>query len=399
MPRGMAGGIRLLFVVVAFAAMAVASARAFVPPTAEELAAVVPGAVSSEHELRPFDFYRMTDAGGHVVGAAFVTSHVPPVVSGYRGEIDVLVGIDTGGRITGLKLLGHNETPQLFQRVIDADLFRRFVGRKSGDDFGDIEAITGATISSQAIIEDVRSSAEAIAKQITGAGAIVAGASIAARLMPWEGGAAALLLVVGAIAATLLPRRRRLRAALLVASVATVGIWFNMPVTIGDLVDLRNVVLPSSMHLGLLVLLVFAVAAPFIRGNLYCAYVCPFGALQEGAAEIGLPKCRPSASADAAASWLRWVILLAAIWGIAVEGNEAIRTVEPFALCFSRSSVVPALVQTGVVLLAALFVRRIWCRFFCPTGLVLDLFALLGSKIRRALSMLRRRRHDFSAHP
>ena len=41
-----------------------------------------------------------------------------------------------------------------------------------------------------------------------------------------------------------------------------------------------------------------------------------------------------------------------------------------------------AIVQAGVVLAAALVVRRVWCRFFCPTGLIFDIFAELGCKVR-----------------
>ena len=90
------------------------------------------------------------------MGAAFVTTSIDPQVSGYRDEIDVLVGIDLEGKITGAKVVGHRETPELMQRVLDSGYLSRFVGRIAGDDFGDIEAITGATVTSQAIANDIR---------------------------------------------------------------------------------------------------------------------------------------------------------------------------------------------------------------------------------------------------
>ena len=40
-------------------------------------------------------------------------------------------------------------------------------------------------------------------------------------------------------------------------------------------------------------------------GNLYCSYLCPFGALQEGAAKLFPKKCRPEPKRSSGLAWLR----------------------------------------------------------------------------------------------
>jgi NosR/NirI family nitrous oxide reductase transcriptional regulator len=201
------------------------------------------------------------------------------------------------------------------------------------------------------------------------------------------------VLIILAATASFLPRRRYLRTVVLVLSVPMVGLWLNTPITIGDLVDLRNLGLPGLARLPLIILLIFALAASLFRGNLYCTYLCPFGALQMGAAALRLPKCSPDRRVERSASWLRWIITPMVVYAIAALGSEAFRTIEPFALCFSPAAGVYVWVQTGVVLVAALFVRRIWCRFFCPTGLFLDVLALVGGKLKHGIvSLIRRRR-------
>ena len=380
-----------VFLSCALAVVVPKSALSAVLPAPEDIVAVVPGAVSFEHQVRPLDYYLVKDAKGQAMGAVFVTTSVAPQVTGYRDEIDVLVGINLEGEITEVKVVGHRETPEFMQRVLDSGFLNRFVGRIAGDDFADIEAVTGATVTSQAIAHDIRTAQIAVAEHLNQLRGPVQGPVLGLR--PWAGAAAVLALVVLAATASFFPRRRYLRTIALVLSVPVVGLWLNTPVTIGDLVDLRNLGLPGLARLPLIILLVFALAASLFRGNLYCTYLCPFGALQRGAAALKLPKCSPDQRVERSAAWLRWIITPIVVYAIAGLGSEAFRTVEPFALCFSPAAGTYVWIQTGAVLLAALFVRRIWCRFFCPTGLFLDVLALVGGKLKHGIiSLIRRRR-------
>jgi electron transport complex protein RnfG len=96
------------------------------------------------------------------VGYAFV-AHGP----GYSSVIETMVGVDTLGTIIGMKVLAQVETPGLGTKVeevkygeTDPWFTRQFLTRRADNlavdkDGGDIDSITGATISSRALTNSV----------------------------------------------------------------------------------------------------------------------------------------------------------------------------------------------------------------------------------------------------
>lgn len=75
--------------------------------------------------------------------------------TGYGGAIVLLVGADTKeGKITGVKVLEHQETPGLGSNVTQESFLSQFLGKPITDPFmvgKDIQAVSGATISSRAV--------------------------------------------------------------------------------------------------------------------------------------------------------------------------------------------------------------------------------------------------------
>ncbi len=366
--------------VVLFITLLALHAFAVVPVAIDDVRAVLPGAASYTHELEPVDHYVVKDSAGTTVGIAALTSAVPPPVRGYRGEIDVLVGIDLAGKITGVSILSHDEDPQYMKRVTDGGFLQKFVGRSVDRGFDDIEAVTGATISSIAVKKDIATAVFELHRQLIDSGVIGEQGDSKLRPLDLVAVAAVALLIALTIVVVIMPERRWLRYVLWILSAAVVGFWLNAPITIGTFVDVRYGIIPA--YLPLLILFAFALIAPFIKGNLYCAYLCPFGALQECAGRLKLPKCNPPNHVRRDAMWLKWIVLLAAVFGIAT-GVGAFRAIEPFASCFAWPVAIATLVQALIVLVIALFLKRPWCNYFCPTGALLDLLCQVGMKIRR----------------
>ncbi len=103
-------------------------------------------------------YYKAFDVGGEAIGFAFRSS-----AKGYSSTIESLTGVFSDGKITAIKILSQNETPGLGSRVAD----KNFTGRFNGiSDLSDVEAITGATISSRAVIDSVRKKLEELNKLI-----------------------------------------------------------------------------------------------------------------------------------------------------------------------------------------------------------------------------------------
>lgn len=101
--------------------------------------------------------YRACGSGGNAVGMA-VESFSD---AGFSGRIAILFGFDASGALTGYNVLSHSETPGLGANM---DTWFRAEGTahnvlgttaplKVNKDGGDIDAITGATITSRAFLE------------------------------------------------------------------------------------------------------------------------------------------------------------------------------------------------------------------------------------------------------
>lgn len=77
---------------------------------------------------------------------------------GYSGNISIMMGVLPDGTLGGIEILTHAETPGLGSRIIEDDFKGQFKGRSLDDtnfkvkkDGGDIDQITGATISPRAV--------------------------------------------------------------------------------------------------------------------------------------------------------------------------------------------------------------------------------------------------------
>ncbi len=94
-----------------------------------------------------------------LIGYIFITE-----AKGYGGAVKCNVGIDTKSLITGIFILGHKETPGLGTKIedirkgeIEPYYLDQYKNRLEAQiNFTDIKAITGATISSKAILQCVK---------------------------------------------------------------------------------------------------------------------------------------------------------------------------------------------------------------------------------------------------
>jgi electron transport complex protein RnfG len=83
---------------------------------------------------------------------------------GYGGTMRVLVGINADNTVRGVRVLSHNETRGIGSRATEPSFLSQFenLGKEqlAFKPQGQVEAITGATISSRAILEAVRRALE-----------------------------------------------------------------------------------------------------------------------------------------------------------------------------------------------------------------------------------------------
>ena len=99
----------------------------------------------------------LLDANGAECGSAWEIADVRRQPKGFRSRINVTLVIGADGKVAGVLPCANDETPRFFQRVLDSGLFRRWNGMsKSEAATAPIDAVTHATISSNAVITAVR---------------------------------------------------------------------------------------------------------------------------------------------------------------------------------------------------------------------------------------------------
>lgn len=101
-------------------------------------------------------FY-ITKRGGVITGVVFLVS-----ATGYSGTINIMLGVTPEGTITGVQVLGHSETPGLGAKITEDDFCEQFKSKNLANstwalkkDGGDIDQVTGATISPRATLKAI----------------------------------------------------------------------------------------------------------------------------------------------------------------------------------------------------------------------------------------------------
>lgn len=79
---------------------------------------------------------------------------------GYGGELRMRVGLDVLGQVVDIVVVEHSETPNLGTKVFEQSHIDKFAGRPAGEP---VEAITGATRTSNALWQGVFAAGEAVA--------------------------------------------------------------------------------------------------------------------------------------------------------------------------------------------------------------------------------------------
>lgn len=163
-----------LFLITAVVAAALAGVNAL---TADRIAAVkaentrraIEAVLPGGGEEIPF-----TDSTGTVtkVYASNSGYAVEVTPAGFGGAIDMMVGVDREGKVLGIRIISHAETPGLgasaaSENAAGENFRAQFVGKEGTlavtKDGGEIDALTGATVTSRAVTAGVNAALACVA--------------------------------------------------------------------------------------------------------------------------------------------------------------------------------------------------------------------------------------------
>ena len=144
--------------------------------------------------------------------------------------------------------------------------------------------------------------------------------------------------------------------------------------SIGSIQNIALALVDDSYHLPLTVLLFFLlpILFAFLFGRIFCAGVCPFGALQE---LVNVKNYRISEAITAALKVIPWLYLIFAVLYAVTRSQFIICQFDPFIGIFRLGGDMGLILFGALLLVMSIFTGRPFCRFLCPYGALLSLFS------------------------
>jgi len=228
-------------------------------------------------------------------GYIFSSGSIVKGVYGYGGPIVLAIYVDRNGTLQGVRVLQSQETPAYLEQL--TEWLKSLSGHNVFEPraLEDVDTVSGATITSDAILRTVRQAGPefaSVALQLeTAAAKEVASADGFHRHRLDIRFVVLVALLVVAILLRQVPNVWVRRAFLLV-TLAVTGFWWNLQYSSQQVVALLGGNVPGDWLSASFFLIVVVPLAVLVFGNIYCGYLCPFGALQELVGDLrtaGLP--------------------------------------------------------------------------------------------------------------
>jgi Na+-translocating ferredoxin:NAD+ oxidoreductase RnfG subunit len=342
-----------------------------------ERASSVPA--ESSRKISYFKVYKTEDKP---TGYIFSSEDLAPEVRGFGGRMNLAVYVDASGTLLDFHVTRSNETPaylrllgKWLEELKNRPLFR-------SEPFDDVEAVTGATVSSKAILLALQRSSREFASQILNQ-PVISEQQGTAHPVGYMPDAASIYLIAAALLAVVVTYYGgfRVRLGVLAINLVIGGIILNTQYSSEQIASLLSVQAPGLRLTGAFLLVAGIPLLVAVIGNVYCGYICPFGAAQELVGQLLPRKLKPSIAANMMldAGLVKYVVLFIFVMVFFLSRNRTTLVSDPlisvFNLRFSAAHVKSASLLAGAALVFSLFYPRFWCRYVCPAGAFLSLLS------------------------
>lgn len=343
------------------------------PIKPEEVRQLLPNAAKLEPDPSERMGLFVLDAKGGQVGYALRTSPHADKITGYVGSTDTLVVLDATMKVVGLRIRSTHDTKEhVFEKVaVDENYTTKWNGM-TWDQVAAYEPrvgyddVAGASLSSMAIANGIKYRFR-VAKD-------AAEAPLPAVRWSWNDlGLVAVLAVAGLFAFTSLRSKAWARRAFQVVLIGYVGFVNGQILSQSLMAGWAVGGVPWRLAPGLALLLAAALVVPWTtRRQLYCSQICPHGAAQELVGRLSRWKLKIPVGVDRGLRWLP-PLLLGLVLFVTMFGLPfSLADVEPFVAyqVWLATAVSVGIAVAGLIVAA--FVPMAYCKYGCPTGLVLS---------------------------
>jgi len=366
-----------------------AAGAALKPLLSERAAQALAGASGIERATvvcadgKKISYFKVYEPNEKLAGYIFSSAELAPEVRGFGGKINLAVHIDTSGKLIGFEILSSNETPS-YLRLLNKwqdSLEEHNVFEPGG--FVDVEAVTGATVSSKAVVAALKTSGRTFATQILGQTV----KTIHTQKPYWAGYLPDVraIYLLSAMAIALFATYYggfASRVAVLALTLLVGGVVLNAQYSSEQIAGLLSFNLPAIALSGPFLLVLAVPVLTLIFGNLYCGYICPFGAAQELLSYIIPRRYRPAIPLQIMhkAGFVKYVLLFVLTVVFFLSRNRTTLASEPLIEIFNFQFTIYDFRQSmlligAIALIGSIFYVRFWCRYLCPVGAFLSLLS------------------------
>jgi len=331
---------------------------------------------------RRINYFNVYDVNDNLTGYIISSEDLAPEIRGFGGKMNLAIYLDDpNGALIKFHIIRSNETPAYLDMLSQPDAnnvtWRDLLKEHQlfqPEPFADVDAVTGATVSSKAILSALQTSGQKFATQILG--------TRAATVREWKVGylpdKAGIYLITAFVLALIVTYRGGFwtRLAALFFNLAIGGIWLNAQYSSEQIATILSLHVPALGLTGAFLLVVGMPLLVMLFGNLYCGYICPFGAAQELLSYIVPERFKHPIAIEnmRKARFVKYAILFILIIVFFSCRNRTTLATDPlisfFNLQFWKLSM---LMIATIALIGSIFYTRFWCRYLCPAGAFLSL--------------------------
>lgn len=354
--------------------------KRFAPALPSDAAQALAGSLRIEaaHTAKTTTYFKTYDSNDVLKGFIFSSADFAPRVRGFGGKINLAIHTDTAGNLIDFYIIRSNETPAYLNMLTSWLTTLKGHSLFAPQPFADVDAVTGATVSSKAILKALADSGGSFASDALGK----TGAQRASAASTWLPDSQGVYLLAAILLTVLIIYRGGFRSRLFVLAfnVLVGGVALNAQFSTEQIASLFSFTFPLGALTGVFILTVGVPLLALLFGNIYCGYLCPFGALQELVGFILPARFRPVLTKEQMQKgrFVKFVILFVVVIAFFLSRNHDSLSIDPLVRVFGLQFLLVnpdklLFFIIAIALVGSIFYSRFWCRYLCPAGAFLSL--------------------------
>lgn len=324
------------------------------------------------------------DTGGQTDGYVLRTSPVSDKIVGYSGPTDTLVALTPdkkNPRVLGIKVRHSLDTRQHVADVVADEDFMGTWNGKSWDEVAGmdpraagIEGVSGASLTSMSIANGIR-------RRFQTSNQAAESAAAGRRRPPHFSSSDVGIIIIVALALLFCFTHLRgnvwARRSFQIGLIGYLGFLNGQLLAQSLLSGWSASTVPWRAAPGLALLAGAALIVPWgTRRQLYCSHICPHGAAQELVGRVShrwmnRPRVFPRAI-DRGLRWLAPLLIALVIFVTMLNVPFNLAGIEPFDAYLIRTAGAATIAVAVAGLIASAMIPMAYCKYGCPTGLLLS---------------------------